>query len=1054
VSERPPEIVDNHQLYEHEAALRYISAQSEAPLHIATGYVALGGLLSLARAYGRQPDEARQVHDLFRETLESLRRERDFDAFPPSRRTEALEAVEALLKSDRIDVRRLTRRFLHGKAYIFATPAQDGGAAGPGAVLVTSANLTSGGLRENLELGLVSYQPGIVSQSVDWFNDLWEQSSDYRDRLLDLLFPPAASYDPETIFMRALLDLYGDEIAKEMERGIPAGHGFELTRFQQDGYRRARRILEQYGGVLYADGVGTGKTEIGLSFLTEYATEQGFYTLVVASAQLRDDKWHRRIAEANLPAQVVSYSELAADDQLVRADRSGRDVLRLNKDAYRLVVIDEAHAFRNPDTTWYFALDRLLGGTRKDLVLLTATPVNNSLWDLYHLILLFARHDAAFADQERPRVSSLRRFFLEAGAADPDAISAERLFPLVDALTVRRDRGFLERHYPNERFADGTVVRFPKPRLDERRYDLDEVYPGVFPAVVAAIDALTMARYRPDAYLKRNPESFAREEALTGLLRSQLLKRFESSAWAAITTLRMMIRAHEVFVEAWQADKVPSLQDVRDLASQAGEAESLPELVADALEGDAATRPVDDYESRFIEEVTADLERLRELEDRMERLMSLPDPKINALADILSSTPAEKVAVFTTYADTAHHIAQAIEADPARFGGRTMSVVIGTEQDPEERTRELARFAPKTVRGDDYEPPEGEVDLLIATDVLSEGQDLQQAQAVVSFDFPWNPQRVVQRNGRVIRLKSPHTEALLYTLLPERGDLEEALRLEARVRGKIAAANAAVGMETQVLQDVDIESRVFTDLEDLASRIGYDESLLDEVEGETTGSFAGEEFRARLMRMLIEGEIDRYKALPWGIGSAFVGPMPGVFFACRTRKDNERYWRFVTADDEVVREELEMLRRIDPSGAPRADLPEGFDLETAWKKAADDIVAEHNARSDPKAYEQALPASQRWALQILRSPDLPDEERYARSDEALGAGRDQLVRRALSDIRRRMSDNEISMVQAADEIAKVVDDFGLRPVSTDIQPPAPITEEDLGVVCYQIVLPE
>lgn len=434
--------------------------------------------------------------------------------------------------------------------------------------------------------------------------------------------------------------------------------------------------------------------------------------------------------------------------------------------------------------------------------------------------------------------------------------------------------------------------------------------------------------------------------------------------------------------------------------------------------------------------------------------MNRPDPKIETLAEILSSTTAQKVAVFTAYADTARHIQREIAKDPARFGDRSMSVVIGTELEAEERTRELARFAPETVRYEGYEPPEGEVDLLVATDVLSECQDLQQAQSVVSFDFPWNPQRVVQRNGRVIRLKSPHTEVFLHTLLPKPGDLEDALRLEARVRAKIAAANAAVGMESQVLADTAIESRIFADLEGLATRLGYDETVLDEIEGETSGSFAGEEYRAKLMRLLAEGEIERLRSLPWGIGSGFIGKSAGVFFACRTRDGDERYWRFVTADDEVIREELDMLRRIDPGEGGRADLPADFDLEGAWKRAAEDIVAEHNARSDPRAYEEALPASQRWALQTLRSPDLPPEDRYAVADEALGVGRDQLVRRALSAIRRQFSNKELSLLQAAEEITNVVAEFGLRPVTTDLQPPPPVTEEDLGVVCYQVVLPD
>ena len=110
-----------------------------------------------------------------------------------------------------------------------------------------------------------------------------------------------------------------------------------------------------------------------------------------------------------------------------------------------------------------------------------------------------------------------------------------------------------------------------------------------------------------------------------------------------------------------------------------------------------------------------------------------------------------------------------------------------------------------------FEPPGGQIDLLVSTDVLSEGQNLQEAQAVLSYDLPWNPQRVVQRNGRIIRLASPHDDVFLYTMLPKHGDLEDALKLEARVRGKIAAANATFGMESQVLSDLEAASKAYSD---------------------------------------------------------------------------------------------------------------------------------------------------------------------------------------------------------------------------------------------------
>ena len=133
---------------------------------------------------------------------------------------------------------------------------------------------------------------------------------------------------------------------------------------------------------------------------------------------------------------------------------------------------------------------------------------------------------------------------------------------------------------------------------------------------------------------------------------------------------------------------------------------------------------------------------------------------------MLEESPAKKIAVFSTFGATVRYLDEHLAE---RVGGRERVAVIGGETTPDQRTAALARFAPDTVVRPGYEPPEGEVDLLLSTDVLSEGQNLQQAQAVISYDMPWNPQRVVQRNGRVIRLRSPHDEVFLTTMLPDAG---------------------------------------------------------------------------------------------------------------------------------------------------------------------------------------------------------------------------------------------------------------------------------------------
>src|SRR6266516_2688773 len=127
--------------------------------------------------------------------------------------------------------------------------------------------------------------------------------------------------------------------------------------------------------------------------------------------------WQERIDQARLPAQVVSYQQLASDEQLAPSAPYPRRHLHNARDSYRLIVVDEGHALRNPDTTWHRAMERLLGGEAKDLVLLTATPINNGLWDLYHLVMVFARHDRPFAAHGIP---SVRGLFVRAGANECD----------------------------------------------------------------------------------------------------------------------------------------------------------------------------------------------------------------------------------------------------------------------------------------------------------------------------------------------------------------------------------------------------------------------------------------------------------------------------------------------------------------------------------------------------------------------------------------------------------------------------------------------------------
>jgi superfamily II DNA or RNA helicase len=1060
----------------HREVLRAVAADvgEDVELSIATGFVNIGGLEFLASGVsdgrrtrimlGAEPPQGLDgapIKDLFAAQLSALGRQRDLSRFPPSRAFQRLGTISNWLEREDVEVRRFETSFLHGKAYIFGTAEQTKH------VTVTSANLTHAGLNKNLELGAARRDHGPVRSAIKWFDALWDDAVDYKPDLQTLLFPDIGIVEPRWVYLRALAEHFGSQPDEEAGRHEIYS---TLIDFQRNGYKRARSILDEHGGVIYADGVGTGKTEIGLSMVEHYSYDKGHHALIVAPAQLKEN-WTKRVHRAKLPAQVVSFNELVSDRQL-RDDGDGREVLKVNKDAYRLIVIDEAHALRNPDTTWHRAVARLAGGTEKHLLLLTATPINNSLADLHHLVMLFARHDRAFAADGIP---SLRELFKQAGAnqRDPEQIDPDKLFDLIELTVVRRDRTFIEKHYKNAQFGDGTPVKFPTPVLSTPRYSIDDAHPGVVRAVALAINGLQLARYMPSRYLL-NPEDAHMANAevqLAGLLRSGVLKRFESCWQSCLITVKRMIAAHDQFLKLWDEEGVALFGDaLTEAAKSEQDSASLAAVLEDLLEDEGKAFKGSDFKPEYRAVVAADRQRLVVIRDQLVEITPEADPKLALLRKLISESTAQKIAVFSTFADTIRYLDEHLGLDD-----RERVVVLGSDASPDERTKALSRFAPKSVVDEDFVPADGEVDLLLATDVLSEGQNLQQADCVISYDMPWNPQRVVQRNGRVIRLLSPHDEVYLVTMLPERGDLEALLELESRIRAKVKAA-AAIGMESEVIADdsnADELAEIKEGLEDfVASLDGAAGEVVANDADPYSGAFLGEEIRAMLEAAMVAGDLSRVTSFPWGIGAATAVEAegrqrtPGVFFAARTvpmeeDPDGHKYWRYVEFADgefsnDVIgdRDRLELLRRIDPSELEVVEEPDADQLDAAWQIAAADIVRAHNARLAAQALQISVGPVQAWARKQLASDQISESLILAADNayEALAVERSMAVRKELKAVR---ADHELTLIgdsEAIQRIVTIIEKYSLRPVNThEADVSRAITEDDLGVVCWMSV---
>jgi len=1093
----------------HLAAMR-VERVEAAPLAIATAYFNPGGFLLIAdeleasprvrlllgaepqpeppprRSLGEpvSPERAMQraleaglaTHDL------RLKEDRDLLGFSHEAEGAARRLI-AWLGTDRVEVRRLADRFLHGKAVI--AEAMGGG------TMVGSSNLTHAGLATNLELNLFRYDPEATNAVDSWFDELWDTAEPF-----DLAAVYASRFDPHdpfVVYMRMVWEYCHEEVeAIEENRGVG---GIPLPTFSADAVWRALHHLDERGGVLLADDVGLGKTFQAGWLIEDRVIRQRKRALVIAPAVLRDGAWRAFVERHQLPVQILSFDQLAQDRRL-NPEGVGTH-LRSEPNEYSLVVIDEAHNLRNPSTLRAEALRRLLSGAPpKEVVMITATPVNNSLMDLYHLLRFFVRSDAEFADVGVP---SMRQHFGEAMAKNPEDLTAEALFDILDQVSVRRTRPFIKRYYPNDTIeVDGerVPVVFPTPRVRHVRYEFAEALPGFFDNLADALDGyeyewgepapegvLSMARYMPSMYHLDQQGIEAHQVQNAGLLRSMLLKRFESSTSAFAATCRKMAASHAGLVDLIRVEgKVATGSILADwlTADDDEEVDVWLEAYGDELENAA------DFDAeRMCDDLEQDEALLLELAERAEALPPEEDPKlvqlVEELADIVAQADLEgvgdkqqrdnrKVLLFSYFADTVDWIVDHLGrvCDPASpihdprlavYHGRIVAVT-GTHHDP----GAMFGFAPETT-----DAPPGEIDrfdLLIATDVLAEGVNLQQARHVVNYDLPWNPQKVTQRHGRVDRLRSKHKEVFIRCFFPDR-DLDRLLELEVRLVRKMRQAIAVFGGHDWI-DDRYVEVDFAENHEQIRLLQAEDNRLF--VEG-VAHALGGEEFRQQLRQVRDHPEtMRRITDLPYGAGSGFTraGGHTGWVFCARVADHPRPVFRYLPVEPRtwdlqrvpvpdsnetrVVVEDKVLAcltaAKPFPNDTPRV-LPDDVAERAydAWEAARSDIVDRWNWATDPANLLPRIPKAMRDAADlVVDNPGnvLTVEQVEDLSKRLLDSYPPRIFRAFRAALRQATPGAQL------DEIRHLIELFGLEPAAP-IKPNDPIVPEDVRLVCWLAV---
>ncbi len=726
----------------------------------------------------------------------------------------------------------------------------------------------------------------------NWFNSQWAGSprgGGDRDRLVATLREMAAHRAPSLVYALILHHLFasrGEDL--DEERIVRSATGIrdtvvwrKLFRFQRDGVVGAIDKLNRYGGCIIADSVGLGKTFEALAII-KYHELRNDRVLVLCPKRLRDN-WtiykanDRRnfLAPDRFNYDVLNHTDLSRD-----GGASGDiDLAHVNWGNYDLVVIDESHNFRNklnPKAGGETRYDRLMRkiireGVRTRVLMLSATPVNNRLADLKNQIAFVTEgDDNALLDHGIPSIEATTRLAqrqfnrwlsLEESERQPQAL-IEMLgfdyFTLLDLVTIARSRKHVERYYgttetgrfPDRRRPVNTKAdvdmagRFPSIRdinLEIRRLNLAAYAPlrYLLPGKQDAYDAKYATKVRGGDRMFRPAD---REESLTHLLRVNILKRMESSVTSFALTIERQLRDVEATLSRLAAgvDHVDELE-IDDVDIEDPTVESL--LVGRKVK--VLLKDVDHI--RWKQDLEEDRNRLATLLAAARQVNPSRDAKLQALREMIRAKVTNpinpgnrKLLVFTAFADTADYLfdqlatwAKAelgVEAALVTGAGRNRTTVPGLRKD---LGSILAAFSPGSMERPADLASEGELDLLIATDCISEGQNLQDCDWLINYDIHWNPVRIIQRFGRIDRIGSPNQQIQLVNFWPNM-ELEEYINLEQRVSGRMVLLDvSATGEENLIEQQSgdqmnDLEYRrkqllklqdAVIDLEDLSSGV-------------------------------------------------------------------------------------------------------------------------------------------------------------------------------------------------------------------------------------------
>ena len=748
-----------------------------------------------------------------------------------------------------VEIRTINRaNFLHGKLYHIAQENKTMALSGSSNFTLKGLGF---GAAPNIELNLEVRNSDDRTALLEWFDGLWHDkdlTSDAKADVLAALNRLGTPYAPEFVYYKTLFHVFEEWLERHVEWDGMV-HDFHLHdtkiwkalyAFQRDGVTSAINRLLRHNGCIIADSVGLGKTWTALAVI-KFFEMRNERVLVLCPKRL-EDNWVRYTAWAasrNNPFEKdrLNYAVRAHTDLSRYKGRAGAvDLAQFNWGAFDLIVIDESHNFRNEGrdrrdeagilisrSRYNRLLDEALkGGGRTKVLMLSATPVNTSLRDLRNQIYLMTekRQDAFREALGIGNIQSMfgvaQREFQQwetarlAGQNPNKAALLDKLgtnfLALLDAVSIARSRDHVRRYYPEVMVAIGGFPHRARPQnLNPASDSKGELS---YDDLHRQIGDFRLAVYMPSQYLKDTSsldeekeklrfDQRDRERFLIGMMRVNLLKRLESSVHAFTLTMGRIL------------DKMKNLNQLIEDWREHGKAKEIDLRPDEDEEDDEFTigrgrrYRLDELDvNRWQQDLRLDRQIFEELHRRAEQVTIERDDKLAELKRILQRKVEEapldkdgranrKALVFTSFADTARYLYCNLETWAREELDVHIALVTGGGRNLSSAGSSrfidiLAQFAPNAQQSDN----EGnEIDIVIATDCLSEGQNLQDCDLVINYDIHWNPVRLMQRFGRIDRLGSRNRQVAMINFWPT-VDLDRYLDLKNRVEARMALADA------------------------------------------------------------------------------------------------------------------------------------------------------------------------------------------------------------------------------------------------------------------------